>query len=138
MPMESLLERVKALLGVFCLDHRFSISGSDDQTNPFGAWVRLESDEFLVDVIRDRGQHWINVTAKARPRPRARRRGGPLGHLLAYLDGAADPYPISDLETEARLLLERRGEILDTALLNSDGLNRWAVKSVRRRSGQSY
>lgn len=65
-------------------------------------------------------------------------RGGPLGHLLAYLDGAADPYPISDLETEARLLLERRGEILDTALLNSDGLNRWAVKSVRRRSGQSY
>ena len=86
MPTESLIECVKQLLAVFCLDPRFSISGSDDQTNPFGAWVRLESDESFVDVIRDRGQEWIMVTAKTHPRPRAPRRGWPLGHVLAYLE----------------------------------------------------
>ena len=93
MPSESLLERVIQLLGSLRSDHGFSISTSDVQTSLFGAWVRLESHEFFVDVIRDRSQEWLEVTSQIRPRPRAPRRGWPLGPVLAYLNGAADPYP---------------------------------------------
>ena len=83
--------------------------------------MRLESDGFVIGVIRDRGQEWITVMAKARPRPRAPLRCWPLAHVVAYLDGRAEPHPIGDLEAEAGLLTRRAGEVLDATLLNSDG-----------------
>jgi hypothetical protein len=75
MPSEPHVERVNRLLGSFPSDHGFSVHTGDDQTNTIGAWVRLESGEFLIDVVRDRGQEWITVTTKVRAKPRAPLRG---------------------------------------------------------------
>ena len=136
MPSESLVERVRRSLGGFIADHGFVVTAGDDQTNPFGAWARLESDEFVIGVVRDRGQEWFTAGSKIRPKPRAPLRHWPLGHVVAYLDGASDPYPISELEIEAAWLVRRAGEILDSRLLNSEGLNRWSVKASRRSFGQ--
>ena len=136
MPSVSLVERVRRLLGEFIADHGFVVTAGDDQTNPFGAWARLETDEFVIGVVRDRGQEWFTAGSKVRPYPRAPRRHWPLGHVVAYLDGAADPYPISELEIEAGWLVRRAGEILDSRLLNSEGLRRWSVNVSRRGFGQ--
>jgi hypothetical protein len=135
MSPEPLVERVRRFLSSFPAEQGFSITAGDDQTNSFGAWVRLESEEFVVGVVRDRGQEWITVGTKVRPKPRAPLRSWPLAHVVAYLDGAANPYPISDLETEANWLTRRAGETLDTTLINSEGLNRWAVRASRRLFG---
>jgi hypothetical protein len=137
MPSEPLVERVRRFLGSFVTDRGYSVTAGDDQTNSFGAWVRLASDEFVACVIRDRGQEWITVGTKVRPKPRAPLRWWPLGHLVAYLDGAVDPYPLSSLEIEAEWLTRRSGEILDSTLINSEELNQWAAKASRRHFGQT-
>ena len=131
---EPFVERVNRSLDPFAADRGFSVTGTDDR-GALAGWVRLESATLVIDVIRDRGVEWIEVAAKERPRPRARRRPWPLGHVVAYLDGEAEPYPVSGLEIEAGWLTRRAAEILDPTLLNSDDLNRWAVKASRRRSG---
>src|SRR3954470_23754047 len=132
MPSEPLVEQVRRVLGGFLEDHGFDVAAGDDQANPFGAWARLESEEFVIGVVRDRGQEWFTVGSKVRPKPRAPRRHWPLGHIVAYLDGAAGPYPVSGLELEAGWLVRRAGEILDSTLLNSEGLRRWSVEASRR------
>src|SRR3954452_6458165 len=116
MPTEPLIERVRRYLPGFSPQSGHSSQAGDDQANPFGAWVRLESDGFVIGVVRDRGQEWITVMVKARPRPRAPRRCWPLAHLLAYLDCRAEPYAIGSLEAEAGLLTRRAGEVLDATL----------------------
>lgn len=132
---EPFADRVQRLLGPFAADRSFSVADTDDQPRAGRGWVRFESATLVIDAIRDRGEEWIEVMAKERPRPRALRRAWPMGHVVAYLDGEAGPYPVSDLETEAGWLTRRAAEVLDPALLNSEGLNRWAVRASRRRSG---
>jgi hypothetical protein len=132
MPSEPLIDRVERLLAPFLAGHGFTVAVGDDQANPFGAWVRLESDEFVIGVVRDRGQEWITVTSKVRTDPRAPRQGWPLGHIVAYLDGAPDPYPVRGLDVEAEWLTRSSRQILDSALLNSEGFRRWAVAASRR------
>jgi hypothetical protein len=136
MPCFSLIERVARLLGPFTTDHGFSVPTGDNQANSSRGWVRLVSDEFLVDILLDRGEEWIEVGTKIRPGPRKPLRRWPLGHVVAYLDGAADPYPISDLENETGWLARRADEILDSKLINSEELRRWAVRASRRSFGQ--
>lgn len=137
MPGETLVERVKRYLGSFILRHSLSIRAEGDQLSEFGAVVRLESDEFVVDIVRDRGQEWIVVGTKVRREPHAHLQSWPLGHIVAYLDGAADPYGVCDLEREANWLADREEDILDSALINSEELNHWAVQASRRLFGQN-
>src|SRR6185437_1799398 len=117
----------RRLLGPLIAERDFSVTAGGDQVNPLGAWVRLESEEFAVKIIRDRGQEWINVGTKVRPKPRAPLRCPPLGHLLAYLDGDDDPCSISTLEAEAEVLTRRADEVFDSTLINSEDYRRWAV-----------
>ena len=93
------------------------------------------SEEFVLEVIRDRSQEWIQVGTKVRPKPRAPLRSWSMGHLVAFLDKQSDPYPISDLKTEAHWLKERGDEILDSSLINSDELRKWAVLASHRLFG---
>jgi hypothetical protein len=133
---EPFAERLRRLLGTFAPDHGFSAEVKDDEPRSLRAWARLESGTIVIDVIRDRGEEWVTVMAKERPRPRALRRAWSLGHVVAYLDGASAPYPVSDLEVELGWLARRAAEILDPEMLNSEGLRRWAVKASRRRFGR--
>lgn len=133
---ESFAKRLHRLLGAFASDHGFAVDDREDRVDSGRAWVRFESDTIVIDAIRDRGQGWFEVMAKERPRPRAPRRAWPLGHVVGYLDGLAEPHPASSLEMEAGWLTRRAAEILDPALLNSEGLRRWAVKASRRRFGR--
>jgi hypothetical protein len=55
---------------------------------------------------------------------------------VAFLDRASDPYGSPGLEAEAEWLTTRSAEILDPEMLNSEALNRWAVKASRRMLGQ--
>jgi hypothetical protein len=71
MPAEPLIERVRRLLGSFPSEHGFAFTSGDDQANPFGAWVRLDSDEFWVGITRDRGDEWMTVGTKVRPKRHA-------------------------------------------------------------------
>lgn len=133
---ESFVDRVHRLLGPFASDHGFAVDHSEEQADSGRAWVRFESDRIVIDAIRDRGQEWFEVMAKERPRPRAPRRAWPLGHVVGYLDGLAEPHPVSSLEREAGWLTGRAAEILEPTLLNSEGLRRWAVKASRRLFGR--
>jgi hypothetical protein len=132
----SLLGRVRRLLGVFVKQRGFCVTAEGDQTDSFGACVQLSSSEFVVHVIRDRGQEWITVGSKIRPKPRAPLRSWPLGSVVAFLDGRSDPYPVLDLATEARWLKQRASEILDSSVINSEELRTWAVRASRRMFGQ--
>ena len=136
MPTNSLFDRVRHLLGPLIEQRGFSITTVGDQTSSFGACVHLRTSEFLVDVVRDRGQESITVGTTVRPKPRAPLRSSTLAHLVAFLDGQTDPYPVSDLETEARWLTERADQILDSSVINSEELRKWKVRASRRQWGQ--
>lgn len=60
---EPLSERVERLLGMFAREQGFTIRADGDQTSEFGAVVTLESDRFVVSVVRDRGQEstWVGL-----------------------------------------------------------------------------
>ena len=58
------------------------------------------------------------------------------GHIIAFLDGRAEPYGLVGLETELGWMRDRRDEILDVALINSEEFRRWAVRASRRLFGQ--
>src|SRR5579871_3254006 len=97
--------------------------------------VRLDSDEFSVLVMRDRGgNEWIEVGSKIRPKPRAPLRRYLLCRLTGYLFGA-DPQAPCDLEAESRWLVDHEEEILDSALINSEGLRLWNVDAARVQFG---
>jgi hypothetical protein len=136
MPGEPLVEIVESRLHAVILRYGLEVGAEGDQVSTYRACVSLRSDEFVVTIIRDRGEEWIDVGSKIRPGPRKPIRSWSLGHLVAFLDGATSPYPIGDLATELDWLDRRAGEILDSALINSKGLSAWAVAASRRLWGQ--
>lgn len=133
-PIEPMAGRLRRLLGTFADERGLSLTAEEEQPQAGCGWVRLESADVIIDAVRDRGQEWITITAKDRPRPRAPRRSWPMGHLVAYLDGEAGPHPVSNFETEAGWLTRRAAEVLDPSMLNSEGLRRWSVRADQRRS----
>jgi hypothetical protein len=132
----ALIDRVQPLADVFVRDGGFRLTADGDQCSVWGASVELRSAEFVITVVRDRGQEWITVGTTIRPKPRARFRWWPLGHVVAFLDGRADAYGLVGLDTEMGWLIDRRDEVLDVALINSEYLRRWAVRASRRLFGQ--
>ena len=100
-----------------------------------GWWFRAENDEFTVTVDQHRSgdAFAISVGSKSRPKPRAHMRGPwTLSHHRGFLDGNADHYLFSDSDAQTRWLKDNLDAILSTDFLNSDDLNKWAVKASRR------
>jgi len=104
-----------------------------------GEWyVYFESPEFILGVSQDRGGFLsIALGSKMRLRPRAHMRGPwSMSHLKGYLEGSKDHYKFSNIEAEALWLESNESQLFDSAFLNSDELNIWAVKASRRLFGE--
>lgn len=102
------------------------------------AWAYYaETEEFRLDVERDRGGYvGINVGSKVRRKPRAHMRGPwSLSHLRGFLEGHSDHFVFADIEEKIRWLEDNLESLLDTSFLNSDELNKWAIKASRRMFG---
>lgn len=103
------------------------------------AWAYYaETDEYKLEIERDRGGRiGIHVGSKVRRKPRAHMRGPwSLSHLRGYLDGSVDHFIFADVDDQIRWLQDNIESILDTTVLNSDELNKWAVTASRRMFGQ--
>jgi hypothetical protein len=75
-------------------------------------FVELDSDEFRVQISRDRGENeWIEIGSKIRPKPRAPLCSYLLCRLIAFCHGS-DPMNRCDLEAEARWLIDCEEELL--------------------------
>lgn len=118
------------------LRNGFSVSDSD--ISPMGEWcVNLENTDFIISVSHDRGGNdYIEIGAKARPRKGAHLRRWSLHHLRGFLSGADDHYMFSSLKEQTDWLQSNESILLKTSLINSDDLNRWAVKVSRKFFGQ--
>ena len=104
------------------------------------AWAySADTDEFTIEIERDRGGHIrIYVGSKVRRKPRAHMRGPwSLSHLRGYLDGNAEHFRYTDVDDQIRWLHDNIQSLLDTSFLNSDELNKWAVRASRRLFGQA-
>jgi hypothetical protein len=135
MTSESLLERVNRCLGQLIERRGFSVES--DERSMGEAWVRLQSEEFVVDVCRDRGgSEWITVGSKVRPRPRAHLRTFLLSRLISYLDGKLDPNHTIEFEAAAEWLLVHQDLIFNSAFINAEDLRDWDVDAARVLFGQ--
>jgi hypothetical protein len=130
MASESLLERVIRCLGQLIERRGFTVES--DEASMGDAWVRLQSEEFVVDVCRDRGGlEWITVGSKVRPRPRAHLRSFLLCRLISYLDRKFDPNHRIEFEAAAEWLLVHQDLILNSAFINAEDLRAWDVDAAR-------
>ena len=100
-----------------------------------GEWfVHYENSEFILGISKDRGDHiGIELGSKIRRKPKAQMRGPwSMGHLRGYLEGKKDHFKFEDVGEEASWLEDNETELFNSSLLNSDGLNQWAVIASRR------
>ncbi len=134
----ALIDRVRPLADWLVHDFGYEVTADGDQHSTLGASVELRSAEFVVTVVRDRGQEWITVGTTVRRGPRKPLRWWPLGHVVAFLDGRADVYGVVGLDTEMRWLRERWDEVVSAPVLNSEELRRWALQASRRLFGQRH
>lgn len=132
----ALIDGVRPLADWLVRDFGYQVTADGDQRSIWRAGVELRSAEFVVNVVRDRGQEWITVGTTVRPGPRKPLRRWPLGHVVAFLDGRADPYGLVGMDTQMSWLLDRRGEVLSVPVLNSEELRLWAVRASRQLFGQ--
>lgn len=128
----NILTTLEQLLGPFVSRHSLVFGESD--INAMGEWyVVLENDQFTILVTRDRGNHEsIEIGSKVRPRPRAHKRQWSLSHLRGFLEGGKDHYSFKNLADQVAWLGENEEKLLDVSLLNSDEMNKWAVKASQR------
>ena len=104
-----------------------------------GWWFRMETDQFILTADQHRSGDVLGICvgSKIRRKPRAHMRGPwSLHHLRGYLDGASDHYRFDTPREQLDWLQANIKGLLDTSLLNSDDLNKWAVKASRRMFGQ--
>jgi hypothetical protein len=135
MVSEPLLERVNRCLGQLIERRGFTVESKEGSMGE--ARVRLHSEEFVVDVYRDRGGwEWITVGSKIRPRPRAHLRTFLLCRLIAYLDRRLDPNPRIEFEAEAEWLTVHQDIIFNSAFINEEDLRDWDVDAARVLFGQ--
>ncbi|HVW01375.1 MAG TPA: hypothetical protein VHB77_13575, partial [Planctomycetaceae bacterium] len=78
----------------------------------------------------------ICVGSRIRPKPRAHMRGPwSLSHLRGYLDGNPGHFIFDDISEQIAWFRANIAKLLQTSLLNSDELNKWACEAARRRFG---
>lgn len=128
---EALNQKVERLLGDFYRKRGFAVRLEGDQCSLWAAAVYLESPAITILIARERGDELIDLGI-----PGNRRASWPIGHLVAYLQGKEDSYPVTDLETQAEWLLTYANKLLDPTILSSKEMNEWAVKASRRMWGQ--
>jgi hypothetical protein len=100
-----------------------------------GEWyVWFENPEFIVGVSKDRIEFTsIEIGSKKRRKPRAHARGPwSMSHLRGYLEEKQVHYRFLNIEEEALWFKNNDSTIFDSNLLNSDELNKWAVKASRK------
>jgi len=59
-----------------------------------------------------------------------------MSHLRGFIDGCKGHYMFTTLDEEASWFENNDKVLFDSTLLNSDELNKWAVKASRRLFGQ--
>lgn len=128
---EPLIGRVRKLFSPLLKRSNCVVKFNGTQDSDFGAAVASYCDDYIIEVVRNRGQEWVNIHCRVRPRPRAHYRIYSVGALAAYLDGASSPYPVSTLEAESKWLVEHAEHALDVSLLNCDELHRWHKRAAR-------
>jgi len=104
-----------------------------------GEWYAYyENSEFVLGISQDRGDYiGIDLGSKIRRKPGAQMRGPwSMSHLRGYLDGKKGHFKFKNIREEVSWLEENEMGLFDTSLLNSDGLNQWAVKASRKRFGR--
>jgi hypothetical protein len=134
--VQPLLERTRALVDAFTHDGSYLVTTDGDQSSLWNAGVELRSPKFVITIMRDRDQEWITVGTTIRRKPRSPLAWWPLGHIVGYLDGRPDPYGLVGLDMEMNWLIERRYQILDVSLINSEDLRKWAARASRKLFGQ--
>lgn len=118
---------------------RHSLQITQHDKSAMGEWyIYYESSEFILDISRDRSERVsISLGSKIRRKPRAQLRGPwSMSHLKGYLDGGQDHYLFESTEEEIHWLEKNEPQLFDSSFLNSDELNKWAVKASRRLFGQ--
>jgi hypothetical protein len=120
-----LLRRATEALREVIEERGFS-GGSVDSYTPesFGdCLIVFESPEFLVRLVRDRGQLFIDVRTLSDSSP-----WWSLGHLVGFLEGEAEPRAIEGLELNCEVLTAYAERIFDRDLLldRAGRLESWA------------
>jgi hypothetical protein len=138
MEPEPLSTRVDRYLGPLIARRGFTVENDEPSNTSMGEQaVLLESEDFRVVVMRDRGgSEWITLGTKVRARPRAPLRDYLVSRLIAYHEQANDPNPRPDLETEAKWLIEHEELAFNPAWLNSEELRVWNANASRLLFGQ--
>ena len=125
------------LLGSIISRHSLKIAKHD--ISAMGEWyVYFENADFIVGIGQDRiGHAEIELGSKLRRKPRAHMRGPwSMSHLRGFIDGCKDHYMFITLGEEASWFDNNDKILFDSNFLNSDELNKWAVKASRRLLGQ--
>lgn len=124
---------VSELIGGIVLDFKLNIisHGKSDM----GEWyVRYENNEFIVGIWQDRsGYVAIELGSKIRRKPKSHMRGPwSLSHLRGYLEGSKVHFDFQSPKEEAEWFENNENKLFDSSFLNSDDLNKWAVKASKR------
>ena len=117
----------------------YSLKLCKHDISAMGEWyVYFENTEFIVGIGQDRSGHAdIELGSKLRRKPRAHMRGPwSMSHLRGFIDGCRDHYMFTTLDEEASWFENNDKLLFDSSFLNSDELNKWAVKASRRLFGQ--
>jgi len=125
---------VDSIVGQYGFDQTNAISSS------MGGWCsQWENAEFIVQVSQDRSGDVVSIClgSKLRRRPRAHLRGPwSLGHLRGYLDEMANHFIFDQVNDQLVWFEQNVDRLLDSTMLNSDELNKWAVNASRQMFGQ--
>ncbi len=116
--------------------HGFKLHSFDGpHPNSMGGWhLDFRSTDTTVTASQDRAGDEISICVGSliRPGPRKHMRGPwPLSHLHGFLHNARVHYRFKDVADEIDWFRNSLHQLLDTDLLNSDGLNDWAVAASR-------
>jgi hypothetical protein len=121
---QDLLRRATEALQSLAREHGFTSAHIDGYApESFGdCLIVFESPQFQINVVRDRGQVFIDVGLSSES---AR---WPLGHLVAFLEGEAAPRAIEGLEYSCQVLSAYAPRVFNQALLSdrSGELAEWA------------
>ena len=94
----------------------------------------FRSDELIVSASQDRAGDGISICVGSliRRAPRKHMRGPwSLSHLHGFLHNSRVHYRFASIADEIDWFRDSLHQLLDSDLLNSDGLNDWAVTASR-------
>lgn len=96
-------------------------------------WIKFENLEFIVVFEKDRGGFKsISIGSKKRIKPGAHLRGTwSIQHLKGFLENLETQAKFNTFGDQIAWLEENLDKLFDSALLNSDDLNKWSIQSSK-------